>query len=91
MIHLKIFCSDVISGMDVASLQDILVFKVFRWSLIRNVSHEMMTYQTNGTLCGVTLTLSTPGYWEVVISPGGVLRTGTSENTQNGPDHHFFY
>ena len=48
------FCLDVITGMDVYSLQDILVLKVFRLSMIASVSHEKMTYQTNGTLCSVT-------------------------------------
>ena len=37
-----------------------------------------------------TLTLSTPGFWDMVISWGRVLRTRTPENDQNGPYDQFF-
>ena len=36
-----------------------------------------------------TLTLSTPGFWDMVISWGRVLRTRTPENDQNGPYDQF--
>ena len=38
----------------------------------------------------IFLTLSTPGYWDVVISRGGVLRTRTPENAQMGPISKYF-